>query len=59
MTSTIKVGMIYNGIKAGRFVVLALRMIDGQQFAQVKEVGPQGQLGHGEFALPVTALRAE
>jgi len=55
-SNTIKVGHIYNGIRAGRFVVLALREIGGEQFAQVKEVGPADQLGRGEMALPVNAL---
>ena len=58
MNNTIQIGHIYNGIRAGRFVVLALREIGGEQFAQVKEVGPAGQLGRGEIALPITALVA-
>lgn len=58
MNNTIKVGHIYNGIRAGRFVVIALREIGGEQYAQVKEVGPAGQLGRGEIALPINALVA-
>lgn len=59
MSNTIKIGHIYNGIRAGRFVVLAMREIGGEQYAQVKEVGPNNELGRGEMALPITALKAE
>jgi hypothetical protein len=59
MKNNIEIGNIYNGIKAGRFVVIALREIGGEQYAQVKPVGPQGQLGRGEMALPIDALKSE
>jgi hypothetical protein len=55
--SAIQIGHIYSGIRAGKFVVLALRQIEGEEYAQVKEVGPNGELGKGEFALPVSALK--
>ena len=58
MTTSIQIGNIYNGIKAGRFVVLAFREIDGEEYVQVKEVGPNGELGRGEMALPISALVA-
>jgi hypothetical protein len=58
MKNEITVGSIVTGVRAGRFVVLALREIGGEKYAQVKEVGPLGQLGRGEFSLPISALRA-
>lgn len=59
MENKIQIGNIYKGIVSGRFVVLALRSIDGGTFAQVKEVGPNGELGRGEIALPVSKLVSE
>lgn len=59
MKNNIQIGNIYSGINAGRFVVIALREIGGEPYAQVKPVGPQGQLGRGEIALPVNALKSE
>lgn len=42
----------------GQFVILAFREIDGEQYAQVKELKPNGKLGRGEMALPVAKLSA-
>ena len=58
MNNTFSVGQVVKGSAAGTFVVLAFRRIDGADYAQVKPVGPRGQLGRGEFALPLAALRA-
>jgi len=52
------VGQQVSGKVAGRFVILAFRTVGGIEMAQVKPVGPNGQLGRGEFALPLTALVA-
>ena len=56
--SNIAIGQVVKGIAAGTFVVIAFRQIDGEEYAQVKPVGPRGQLGRGEFSLPLSALRA-
>lgn len=58
MSNTFSVGQVVKGIVAGTFVVIAFRQIDGEDYAQVKPVGPRGQLGRGEFSLPLSALRA-
>ena len=55
-----QVNQIVKGIKAGTFVVLGFRSIDGQNYAQVKSVNPAkyAQTSAGEFALPLTAIRS-
>lgn len=40
------------------YVILGFRLIDGEDYAQVKPVHPVTHApGRGEFALPVSALR--
>jgi hypothetical protein len=52
------VNQIVKGQVAGTFVILAFRVIGGEDYAQVKEVHPvTHQMGRGEFALPLSALR--
>ena len=55
-----QVNQIVKGIKAGTFVVLGFRSIDGQDYAQVKSVNPANyvQTSGGEFALPLTAIKS-
>ena len=54
-----QVNQIVKGIKAGTFVVLGFRSIDGQDYAQVKGVNPANyaQTSGGEFGLPLTAIK--
>lgn len=53
-----QVNQIVKGQKAGTFIILALRTIGGEQYAQVKEYDTvTGKARRGEMALPVTALR--
>lgn len=51
---------IVKGIKAGTFVILALRTIGGESGAQVKPVNPDNhtQVGRGEMWLPLSAIKA-
>ncbi len=51
---------IVKGIKAGTFVILALRTIGGEAGAQVKPVNPgnHSQVGRGEMWLPLSAIKA-
>jgi hypothetical protein len=55
-----KINQIVKGIKAGTFVVLGFRSIDGQDYAQLKSVNPANyaQTSGGEFALPLTAIKS-
>ena len=50
---------IVKGIKAGTFVILALRTIGGESGAQVKPVNPDNytQVGRGEMWLPLSAIK--
>ena len=50
---------IVKGINAGTFVILGFRNIDGEQFAQLKEVNPRDytQTSHGEIALPLSKIK--
>tara|TARA_R110000822_G_scaffold302013_1_gene426115 strand:- start:406 stop:582 length:177 start_codon:yes stop_codon:yes gene_type:complete len=54
-----KINQIVKGIKAGTFVVIGFRSINGEDYAQVKSVNPANflQTSGGEFALPITAIR--
>ena len=52
------IGQIVNGSVAGRFVILGFRVIDGERYAQLKPVGPNDELGKGEIALPIDALKS-
>ena len=53
------VNQIVNGAKAGQFVILGFRAISGEAYAQVKEYDAiTGKARRGEFALPLSALRA-
>jgi hypothetical protein len=53
-----QVNQIVKGNKAGTFIILALRTIGGEQYAQVKEYDTvTGKARRGEMALPVTALK--
>ena len=51
---------IVKGKRAGVFVILGFRMIDGEQYAQLKSVNPENytQTARGEIALPLTAIEA-
>lgn len=52
------VNEIVKGNRCGTFVIIALRTIGGEQYAQVKEVHPVTHApARGEFALPVASLR--
>lgn len=55
---TIYENAIVKGIRAGTFVVLGFRNIDGEEYAQVKEVNPDNyaETRPGEMALPVNSL---
>ena len=56
---TFNVNQIVRGAVCGTFVILAFRTIGGEEYAQVKEVHPVTHApARGEFALPLTALRA-
>lgn len=50
---------IVKGIKAGTFVILALRTIGGEAGAQVKPVNPDNhaQVGRGEMWLSLSAIK--
>ena len=53
-----QVNQIVKGQNAGTFVIVALRTIGGEQYAQVKEYDTvTGNARRGEMALPVSALR--
>jgi hypothetical protein len=57
--SEFAVNQIVKGAKAGQFVILAFRTIGGEAYAQVKEYDSvTGKARRGEFALPLSALRA-
>ena len=53
-----KANQIVKGIKSGYFLILGFRTIDGEDYAQVKEVNPNNydETAPGEFALPITSL---
>lgn len=53
------INQIVKGVNAGTFVILGFRIIGGERFAQLKTVNPDNyaQVGRGELALPLTALR--
>ena len=51
------VNQIVKGKVCGTFLILALREIGGEAYAQVKAYNPErDELAPGEFALPLTAL---
>lgn len=53
------INQIVKGAKAGTFVIVGLRTIGGEHYAQVKPYNPAtGSTARGEFALPLTALVA-
>ena len=53
-----QINQIVKGQTAGTFIILALRTIGGEQYAQVKEYDTvTGKARRGEMALPVTALK--
>ena len=54
-----QVNQIVKGQVAGTFVILSFRNIGGEQMAQVKAYNSvTGKTARGEFALPLSALRA-
>lgn len=54
----VAINQIVKGVKAGTFVVVGLRKIGGEQYAQVKPYDSvSGKAGRGEFALPISALK--
>jgi hypothetical protein len=56
--NTFSVNQIVKGTIAGVFVILGFRMIDGEKYAQLKEVNPMDhtQTGSGELALPLSKI---
>lgn len=53
---TVAINQIVKARGESQFVVIGTRMIDGEQYAQVKPYR-DGNAGPGEFALPVSILR--
>jgi len=54
-----QVNQIVKGAKAGKFIILGLRTIGGEQYAQVKEYDSvTGKARRGEMALPLSAIQA-
>lgn len=52
------IGQVVKGAKCGTFVIVGLRTINGEQYAQVKEYDMgTGAARRGEMALPFSALR--
>ena len=53
-----RINQIVKGHKAGTFVILGIRIIGDEDYAQLKEVNPDDytQTARGELALPLTAL---
>ena len=49
---------IVKGKKAGTFIILGFRNIDGEDCAQLKSVNPNNhsQTGRGEISLPLSAI---
>lgn len=57
---TINTGDIVKGKVCGTFVVIGMRQIDGEEYAQVKEYDVvTGKAKRGEFALPIATLIKE
>lgn len=54
----INLNEIVKGKKAGIFVVVGFRTIDGEPYAQVKSVNPSdySQVAIGEMALPIASI---
>ena len=52
-------GQIVKGKVCGTFAILGFRQIDGQPWAQLKEVNPadHSQMAAGELALPLDSIR--
>ena len=50
---------LVRGVRAGAFVVLSHRAIDGEQYYQLKAVNPANpsEVARGELSLPETALK--
>jgi len=57
---TFQTNQIVKGIKAGTFVILGFRNIDGEDCAQLKGVNPSNhnQTSRGEISLPLKAIKA-
>ena len=53
------INQIVKGQTAGTFVILGFRNLEGEDYAQLKEVNPSDhtQTAAGEIALPLTALK--
>lgn len=56
----IEINQIVKGRYAGTFVVLGFRIINGEKWAQLKEVNPKDytETAPGELALPLDAISA-
>lgn len=59
MITEFYINQIVQGVKAGFFVILGFRQIEGEWNAQVKSVNPANftEYAPGEFALPLTAIK--
>lgn len=58
MNSQFQVNQIVKGKVCGEFIIIGFRNIGGEGYAQLKEHN-KGQLGRGEFSLPLTAIKAK
>ena len=55
---TFSLNQIVLGHKAGVFVILGFRTINGEQWAQLKSYDPStGRVALGELSLPLNCLR--
>ena len=59
-THSFSINQIVKGHVAGTFVILGFRLIDNEEYAQLKAVNPNdhSQVAVGELSLPITALRS-
>ena len=54
-----EINQIVRGKVSGRFVIIGFRSIDGEEWAQLKEVDESGKFYTGEIALPISKLKLE
>lgn len=57
MNASFQINDVVYGVRCGKFVILGFRNIGGEQCADCKEIGPNGELGRGEICMTLDTLQ--
>jgi hypothetical protein len=58
MNAGFEINDVVYGVRCGKFMIVGFRTVGGTQVADCKEVGPNGEIGRGEIAMPLDCIQS-